>query len=105
MWNQRRRVPSDVMIFSVLTLTEWIHTQGIEGFPSLQPLIVGDSEEHWVSLVGKEINVNVDAAIFEEEVCFGVGFIARDIKWYGNGGLLSALTWRGFARSCGGDWN
>uniref|UniRef100_A0A803PKP9 CCHC-type domain-containing protein n=1 Tax=Cannabis sativa TaxID=3483 RepID=A0A803PKP9_CANSA len=59
-------------------LSQWknAHSAGAELLAA--GLIQGDGAEHWVLPNVNEVKVNVDAAIFETNRQFGVGWVARD---------------------------
>ncbi|XP_074352682.1 uncharacterized protein LOC141691828 [Apium graveolens] len=87
-WNNRSSSVNSMLYLANNYLTQWRATQSHSFVILPRAGLAEDGAMSWVKPQGTEVKVNVDAALFNEHVSFGVGMVARD----GRGDLLQART-------------
>ncbi|KAM6563384.1 hypothetical protein CsatB_023382 [Cannabis sativa] len=79
-WQNKIKTVENIVTSAKGYLSQWknAHSSGLELLSA--GLNQGDGAEHWVPPIENNVNVNVDAAIFEASRQFGVCWVARDSR-------------------------
>ncbi|XP_060965673.1 uncharacterized protein LOC115711034 [Cannabis sativa] len=87
LWKNRARSVKSVVDFAQSSLHQFLKAQGRGNLPPLSPPKPGDASETWTKpTVG--IKLNVDAALFEQDLKHGFGCVIRNTE----GELISVLA-------------
>uniref|UniRef100_A0A803NMY5 Uncharacterized protein n=1 Tax=Cannabis sativa TaxID=3483 RepID=A0A803NMY5_CANSA len=76
-WNHKSSSINDVVVSASVTLDQWKKAQRATSLSSFNICSKDDGAEIWTKTVANTIQVNVDAAIFENESLFGYGIVVR----------------------------